>query len=186
MKRLLFVLLTSFVLLSCNKFESPIKEEIKKNALGMDLKYRSIEIKVIDTITVEESIMEIMSAENTNYSIINSKEYNDSIITKYISGVEKLCKIYKEDEEIYKLKIWNYRLDRIKYLSKKSPKDIELYIVYNKYKIYNPLFQTDIEVERVFIFNSDNVVLCSYSEDDLDISEFKNNYENIINYKSAK
>ena len=187
MKKLLTILLLTLFIMSCdndNKFESVIKEEVKKNALGVELNYKSVELKVVDTLNVGQSIEKLLINEK-NFKLSSSKKYNDSIIKDYINNVDEICRIYKEDGDDQRYKLWNYKSERVKYLSKKQLDEIEYYVVYNKYTIFNPIFKVKVEVERYFIIDSKNVVICSYEKGDFKKYEIdESNYEFIICIKS--
>lgn len=86
MKNLLLLFIIAVALTSCsesNPYVDKIKVKVKQDALGVEMNYKSISFKWVDTLTVGKQISKIESEfEDGLNSILNISYFSNEILTK--------------------------------------------------------------------------------------------------------
>lgn len=141
MKKLVISVVAATLFLSCqSEYQNSIEKFVTKRAMGVDLKYQSKKIEVIDKVTVARSI--------ADWNRINK---TDAPIKDQIGKVEELVK-YKRENNVDNLNVWEYKLSRIKQLAKMSPNDIDYIVLKNEYTIVNPVLNNAHQTLSAYFF----------------------------------
>ncbi len=160
----LTILLSLLFIIGCSsksKFEDPIKAQLIKDALGVDIKPKFNTLKVIDTVYVKES------KENwyVLYSLPNQSK--DSARAAAVKALEYFKELYDNDpannNDHYKS--WRWINDRITSLDKRNDNDVDYYVLKTNYTFFNPLLNQRISNDRVFILSDKFEVLYAGDED---------------------
>ena len=105
--KLLLLILISGFLISCSDSNKPyiekIKQQIKENALGVDLNYKSIEFKWIDTLFVDEKLL--MLKQNFSQRIDTLLQIEFFIQDNFEKG-RIFSKAYITRERLIELRNW--------------------------------------------------------------------------------
>lgn len=151
------------MIIGCSKqdvFDQPIKDYVKTNALGVDLKYEGLSRNVTDTVLVKESLSRLV------------KIYSSSNITNIDSLISKL-KWYVDNSDDKKDSPDEYEFNKnslkhIIKLKQMNPDDVNYYVIKDKYTIINPLLNnTKVECNVTFLANANYVIVGKVNNDDL-------------------
>ncbi len=148
-------------------FEQPIKDYVKDQALGIDLKYKSLDMNVTDTVTFQETIDRLVAS----YGCVNA----DTLLSK--------MHLYFNLTTDYKVMLTNaYQLNSyqncrlIKLLKIKDKKAVNYYVIKNKYQITNPMLDNaQIECNVTFLADSNYHIIRSISKYELDRERLDSN-----------
>ena len=99
MKKILVFLGLVIATISCSsngEYIEKIKQEVKKNALGVEMNYKSISFQWADTLTVKEELVEGMAEyEGGVNAILSAYQFSEDYLTK-----EKLVELRNWENEI--------------------------------------------------------------------------------------
>ena len=173
MKKILLVFAFVLFLFSCSnsesKMKSGIKEYLEKNAKDPK-SYEFVELKIKDTLTVEEISKDFIESNNDlikdekdeieklNNNINEYKldvDYNDK---DFKSDFDKAINSSQKNIELHKEGIVQYENQNQKLNKLSKSKEVIGYLGYHKFRIKNGLGALDL-IEKIVVFNKDFEVL---------------------------
>ena len=165
MKKIIYtltLLLVSIgILTSCSndgKIKKGIESYLLSKTMGIQVEFNFQDLKLVEKYTVDEVIKDYYK---------NLEFPEDKSLGLVLNDVNKLAKEMMESDPTDPSAIaWKFKSDRIDELSKKPKNDIEYFIVKTTYNFKNPILNnTEVEIIRYFILNSDYKVIAAIDED---------------------